>query len=129
MKNAVSEQTALHKVISVTLRSGISLAGATGLIGGLFYMLHHGTERVSFSTFVGTSSLFASPSKLLPALMSGDEAVRSLSVIQIGILILLLTPVTRVALSIVGFALERDRLYVAITSVVLLTLMTSIVFL
>lgn len=129
MKNVAPEQTSLQRVISITLRSGISLASATGMIGGLLYTLHHGTERVNFSTFVGTHSLFASPSKLLPSLLSGDEAVRSLSIIQIGILILLLTPVTRVALSIVGFALERDRLYVAITSVVLLTLMTSIVFL
>jgi uncharacterized membrane protein len=39
--------------------------------------------------------------------------------------LLLATPVIRVAFSIIGFAIERDRTYVAITSVVLATLLVS----
>jgi uncharacterized membrane protein len=51
-----------------------------------------------------------------------DTENRGLAIAQVGIICLLLTPIIRVALSIVGFALERDRVYVVITALVLATL-------
>ncbi len=51
------------------------------------------------------------------------------AIAQLGLLTLLATPVSRVAASVVGFALERDRLYAAITLAVLAILLTSIFFL
>jgi uncharacterized membrane protein len=48
------------------------------------------------------------------------------AIVQLGLLVLLATPVTRVAASVVAFALEGDRLYAAITTAVLLILLTSI---
>jgi uncharacterized membrane protein len=53
-------------------------------------------------------------------------ALEPLAIAQLGLLTLLATPVARVATSVVGFALERDRLYAAITLGVLLILLTSI---
>jgi uncharacterized membrane protein len=49
-----------------------------------------------------------------------------LAISQLGLVVLLATPVLRVAASVVGFALERDRLYAAITLVVLVVLLLSI---
>jgi uncharacterized membrane protein len=43
------------------------------------------------------------------------------------VLLLVATPVARVAFSIVGFALERDRLYVVITTIVLAILLYSLI--
>ena len=40
-------------------------------------------------------------------------------VIAIGLLLLVLTPVARVVFSLIGFAAERDWLYVGLTAVVL----------
>ncbi len=51
-----------------------------------------------------------------------------LALSQLGLLVLLATPVMRVASSVVGFALERDRLYTALTLVVLAVLLVSIFF-
>ncbi len=48
------------------------------------------------------------------------------AIVQLGLLVLLATPVTRVAASVIGFAMEGDRLYTAITLAVLLILLTSI---
>jgi uncharacterized membrane protein len=48
---------------------------------------------------------------------------------QLGLVTLLATPIARVAASVVGFALEGDRLYAAITTAVLLILLTSILVL
>ena len=45
---------------------------------------------------------------------------------QVGLLLLIATPVVRVAVSAFGFMLERDRIYVAITLAVLLILLASL---
>jgi uncharacterized membrane protein len=47
-------------------------------------------------------------------------------IIQFGLLLLILTPVARVAFSLAGFALERDGTYVALTSIVLAILIYSL---
>ena len=59
----------------------------------------------------------------LPARLASLEPA---AISQLGLLTLLATPVARVATSVVGFALERDRLYTAITLAVLLILLASI---
>ena len=59
----------------------------------------------------------------LPARLASLEPA---AIVQLGLLTLLATPVARVATSVVGFALERDRLYTVITLAVLLILLTSI---
>ena len=49
------------------------------------------------------------------------------AVVMAGLLLLIATPVARVAFSVVVFAIEKDRLYVAITSAVLVLLLISFV--
>ena len=53
-------------------------------------------------------------------------SLEPLAISQLGLLVLLATPVARVAASVVGFALEGDRLYTAITLAVLAILLASI---
>ena len=60
------------------------------------------------------------------AMPSGLLAVRPSAITQLGLALLLATPVARVAASVVGFALEEDRLYVVITLGVLAILLGSI---
>jgi uncharacterized membrane protein len=60
-------------------------------------------------------------------ILSGAFAFRARSIIQLGVLLLLATPIARVAFSVAGFALERDRLYVIITFVVLAILLYSLI--
>ena len=55
----------------------------------------------------------------------GLWALRPQAIAQLGLLILVATPIVRVLASLVGFALEGDRLYVAITAVVLAILLAS----
>jgi uncharacterized membrane protein len=49
-----------------------------------------------------------------------------MAIITLGLILLLATPVARVAVSVIAFALSRDRLYVAITLVVLCILIFSL---
>jgi uncharacterized membrane protein len=44
-----------------------------------------------------------------------------------GLLLLIATPVARVALLAVAFAVQRDRLYVVVTLIVLAVLLASLV--
>jgi uncharacterized membrane protein len=53
-------------------------------------------------------------------------AMRGRGIIQLGLLLLIATPVARVAISVVAFAVQRDRLYVAITLLVLAILLCSL---
>ncbi len=46
--------------------------------------------------------------------------------IQLGLLLLIATPIARVAFSVVGFAIERDRMYVVFTLIVLAILLYSL---
>ena len=56
-------------------------------------------------------------------------ALRPQAIIALGLLLLIATPVLRVAVSVVTFALERDRKYVVITLIVLAILLFSIFYL
>lgn len=60
------------------------------------------------------------------SMMANLAALRPVGLAQLGLVVLLATPVVRVAASVVAFAMEGDRLYAAITLVVLLILLTSI---
>jgi uncharacterized membrane protein len=52
---------------------------------------------------------------------------RPIAIAQLGLLVLVATPVVRVLASVVGFALEGDRLYASITLGVLAILLISLV--
>ncbi len=59
-------------------------------------------------------------------LLDGLIQLRPIAITQLGLLVLIATPVVRVAVSVVGFAREHDALYVAITTAVLLVLLASL---
>lgn len=119
----------LQRIISFTLRTGVLVAVIVGVLGGTIFLASHRSDPVSFKTFAGAHSLYAFPEKtaheaLYPT--AHDTNDRGLAIAQMGIICLLLTPIIRVALSIFGFALERDMVYVGITAVVLATLTCSL---
>jgi uncharacterized membrane protein len=121
--------TKLERIISVTLRSGVLAASTVGILGGALFLTMHGTQPVSFHVFKGTQSPYASPDKVIRRALefhSGDQQSHELAIVQLGIMMLLLTPIIRVAFSVVGFAIERDGIYVVITTIVLAILTASL---
>ena len=58
--------------------------------------------------------------------MRDTRALQGRGIIQLGLLLLIATPVARVAFSIVAFGVQRDRMYMAITLIVLATLLYSL---
>ena len=105
----------LTRTIGNLLRAGVALAAVVVLAGGAWYLAASGDSRPDYRQFRagirGVHSLAVLP--------------RAEAVILIGLLILMVTPVARVIFSLVAFALERDRLYVGLTAVVLVVLLYS----
>jgi uncharacterized membrane protein len=115
--------TGIERMVSVLLRTGVLLSGAVVLAGGIYYLLRHGQEAIEYHTFHGQPSI----DRIASEIVKGAIALRARSIIQLGVLMLIATPIARVALSLVGFALERDRTYVVITAIVLATLLFSLI--
>jgi uncharacterized membrane protein len=113
----------IERIVSVILRSGVLLSGTVVFLGGLFFLARHGGERVDYHAFHRQPV----SDRLVHEIIAGAFSRRARSIIQLGVLFLLATPIARVAFSIVGFALERDRLYVVITSIVLAILLYSLI--
>ena len=60
-------------------------------------------------------------------IVSGAMHMDARSLIGFGILLLIATPICRVIFGVVGFALLRDKLYTAVSAVVLIILLYSFV--
>jgi uncharacterized membrane protein len=60
------------------------------------------------------------------AILHGALGMSGRAIIQLGLLLLIATPVARVLFSAIAFALERDYLYVLITLIVLGILLYSL---
>ena len=114
---------AIERMISVLLRTGVLVAGATVLSGGIYYLLRHGSERIDYHTFHSQPA----SDRILHEIVRGAIHLRARSIIQLGVVILIATPILRVAFSLVAFAMEPDRTYVVISSIVLAVLLYSLI--
>lgn len=112
----------LELVIGYTLRTGVITAAAIVLIGGILYLIQNSSALPDYHSFHAAST----HSDNLSGMIRNIRAFNSYGIIQLGLLVLVATPVVRVMLSVMAFALERDLLYVAATLIVLGTLLYSL---
>ena len=105
------------------LRVGVIVAGSIVLAGGLIFLVRHGTEPANYRVFRGEPSDL----RRLSGIVRGAIALRGRAIIQLGILLLIATPIARVAFAMFGFAKEKDRTYVLFTGIVLVILLYSLV--
>ena len=111
--------------ISRLLRGGVLISIAVVLLGAAITFVRH-PSYVRSGRELGrlTSPAMTYPSSVA-TVVHGAEAQRGQAIMMAGLLLLIATPVARVGLSIAVFVVEHDRLYIVITSVVLLLLLTS----
>jgi len=113
----------LEAIIGNLLRAGVVLAAAITSIGGVIYLAHSGESVAHYRVFRGEPADLRQVKGVLSDASSGD----GLGIMQLGLLLLIATPVARVAFSLAAFAVQRDRLYVVVTLVVLGVLTFSVV--
>ena len=112
----------IEVIIANLLRIGVMTAASIVLIGGIVFLIRHGAATARYGSFAGEPSNLTHWSGILRAAF----ALRARGVIQLGLLVLIATPVARVAFSAVAFALERDWLYVTVAAFVLVVLLYSL---
>jgi uncharacterized membrane protein len=113
----------IERLVSVVLRCGVLLSAFVVLAGGIYFLIRHGEEIADYRTFRGQPSI----DRMVGQIIHGAIELRARSIIQTGILLLIATPIARVLVSLVGFALERDGKYVPITAIVLAVLLYSLI--
>jgi uncharacterized membrane protein len=104
------------------LQAGVLIASAVVLAGGIIYLLQHSGAPVSYRIFASAPAALRQPATLLHLIATGDGA----AIIQLGVLLLIATPIARVVFAVIGFAIERDKLYVAVSLIVLAVLMIGL---
>ncbi len=101
------------------LRVGVIIASSVAMLGGMLYLARSGSTVADYHVFRGEPEHL----RCVRAVVRDALHLRPESVVQLGLLILIATPIARVALSLFAFARQRDRMYVAITAVVLALLL------
>jgi uncharacterized membrane protein len=108
--------------ISRMLRVGVSLAAFVVLVGAILYLWQaHGMET-DYRYFHGVPT----PVDRFWPVLEGIRHLDSRSVIRLGILLLIATPIVRVAFCLYSFAMQKDKLYVLVSGTVLAVLLYSL---
>ncbi len=118
-----SSEQQLENLLSNLLKYGVLIASAVVLLGGILYLIRHGAEPAEYQFFRGTPSQFRSPSGVVEAVLSGSAR----GIIQLGLLLLIATPIVRVIVSLFSFVRQREFTYVIVTLLVLAALTYSLI--
>jgi uncharacterized membrane protein len=113
----------VEEVIGNLLLTGVILSAAVVLFGASIYLARHATASADYRVFKGEPTDLRS----VRGIVQRSLHFSGRGVIQLGLLLLIATPVARVAFAIYGFAAEGDRLYVGFTIIVLAVLIYSLV--
>jgi uncharacterized membrane protein len=97
----------MEVAIGMMLRVGVMIAALVVIVGGVLYLRHPRVAAPDYAHF--------------------HSAPQEALIIQLGLLLLIATPVVRVIFALVGFLLERDKLYTLVSAVVLAILIFSLV--
>ena len=122
---ALEEEAELHRteiLVSTVLRIGVLVSAALVAAGLVIHLARGGTDPKIFAHFTRV------PFDLehLGGMLKGIAHLRGRSIVQLGLLVLIATPVVRVAMSVGVFVRERDGTYVVVTLIVLGALLFSL---
>jgi uncharacterized membrane protein len=117
------EEKHFDEMISVLLRTGVIVSSIVVLVGGIFYLAQSGMTMPVYKPF------HREPHNLrgLAAIVRGVFTWNPRSWIQFGLLILVATPVARVALCVITFIKQGDRTYIVLTLIVLCVLIFGLI--
>lgn len=112
----------LECMISQLLKWGIWIACLITVIGGLFYLYHEGKSPIEYQIFVGEPAFLTSMRGAIRSTLAGNPE----ALIQVGVILLIATPLARVIACFSTFLSHREWLYVPICLITLLVLLSSL---
>lgn len=119
MENA---ERRMDEIMGTLLRAGVILSAVFVLAGGLVYLTRHQTPVIDYRVFQGEPEELRTVSGIFHQALE----LHGRGLIQFGLLILIATPIARVAFSVVAFLYQRDWTYVVVTLIVLGLLVYSL---
>ena len=102
-------------IMSRLLRTGVIVSALLVFAGGVLFLLRHPTPVTDYRHFQGEPAEF----RTVPGIFHDALAFHGRGLIQLGLLLLIATPIARVAFSVVAFSYQRDWMYVLVTLIVL----------
>ena len=105
----------VESFIGTTLRIGVVAAALIGSAGGALLLIAGAHARPNVTRFLGEPGYLTHVPGILHAAFSGN----ALGIMQLGLLVLIAVPITRVAVSLLAFVVRKDWLYCAVTGAVL----------
>lgn len=111
-------------LLSDLLRLGLIISIATVLIGAVLLFWQEGEKTLDYSTFTGVLPNLKELYLIIASALNGE----GVAIIQLGIVFLIATPVSRVALCVWLFFKERDYLYTALSIFVFAVLIYSLLY-
>ena len=112
----------IEQIIGVLLRVGVSMSAALVFAAGIAYLWQNHAVRVSYQQFHGETAELTS----VAGVVRGAANLDALALMQLGLLILIATPVARVLFAAFAFALEHDWLYVIVSLIVFGVLLATL---
>lgn len=113
----------LQKIIGAVLKYGVLTVLTIGIFGGLIYLFGHQQDMVHYSVFKENDQNFF---QVVKSIFVGVSHFDGRSIIYLAVLILFCTPFLRLLLSLFSFILEKDKLYILITCIVLAIIVMSV---
>jgi uncharacterized membrane protein len=120
---AVWSDQRVETVVATLLLYGVIVSFAIVLAGGIAFLIQSGGGHPDYHIFRPTPSSL----RTVAGIVRAAAALDSRGIIQLGILLLIATPIARVAFSVYAFARQRDYTYVLVTLLVLSALLFSLV--
>ena len=114
----------VQRFIGRTLQLGVLLAAFVVLTGAVVALVQHGGAAADYRTFQPGPESLRSVTGILRAALALDGR----AIVQLGLLLLIATPVARVVLTLVAFVHQRDRMFVVVTGIVLGLLVYGLMF-
>lgn len=116
------DEQKLENVIANLLRAGVVLSAFVVISGAVIYLGRHPWARVDYKSFHGEPDELKTVHGVLRYALTGQAR----GIMQLGLLLLIATPIARVVFSAVAFAVEDDRMYLLFTLIVLAVLLYSL---
>jgi uncharacterized membrane protein len=118
------DEARFEQFLGNLLRAGVLLSASVVLLGSVLYLVRHGAEPRGDEVFRSEPSGLRHPLEVVENAVRLDDR----AIIQLGLLLLVATPVARVIFSVFGFLRDRDFTYVTLTLIVLAVLVYSLFF-
>lgn len=112
-------------MVSYILRGGVILSFLIVLVGMILTFHHHREYLSSRDVLATILNGRAGQPHSVSAVLASAKHWEGRGWILFGVLVLILTPVFRVVVALVAFAIEKDRHFIVLSAIVLILLLTS----